>query len=204
MSRVATLYGSLLSLTLLAIPVCDADGAIASEKLLPDTTKGYFSVPSIDQLRTKWRETQLGQMANDPAMKPFADDLRAQLRAKLEQNVAQIGLTWEDVDAVHNGEVCLAMIQPGGDPTKHAVAVLVDVTDRADATGQLLAKVEATMKERGASQRTRKAGRHGDHRLFHSGQKRQIEAASRLPVRETTDVGRGKRRERGDGDRGPP
>ena len=158
MSRVATLFSFLASLALFAIPVCDAQGAIASEKLLPDTTKGYVSVPSIDQLRTKWRETQLGQMAHDPAMKPFADDLRAQLRAKLEQNVAQIGLTWEDVDAVHNGEVCLAMIQPGGDPTKHAVAVLIDVTDRADATDQLLAKVAANMKERGASQRTRKAG----------------------------------------------
>jgi len=42
-----------------------------SESLFPETTKGYLSVGSVDQLREAWDKTQLGQLTKDPAMKPF-------------------------------------------------------------------------------------------------------------------------------------
>ena len=52
-----------------------------SEELLPSTTKGYVSVPNVEALRAKWNETQLGQLVNDPVMKPSAMPLVAPLLA---------------------------------------------------------------------------------------------------------------------------
>jgi hypothetical protein len=59
---------------------------------------------------------------------------------------------------VDAGEVSVAMIQPGGDPTKYAVAVLIDVTDRAEATDELLSQVASSMQQRGATRRTQAIG----------------------------------------------
>jgi hypothetical protein len=132
--------------------------AIPADKLLPATTKGYLSVPSFKQLQDKWAQTQFGQLAADPVMKPFVDDLRLQIRGKLDQRATQLGLTWEDIDSVQSGEVCLATIQPGGDPAEHAAALLVDVTDRAEAVGQLLSKIETVMQERGAAREELRVG----------------------------------------------
>ena len=83
-----------------------------SEELLPDTTKGYLCIPDMDKLRKSWEATQLGQLARDPLMKPFAEDLERQLRSKLSQTDARVGLTWEDLQGVCGGELCLAVVQP--------------------------------------------------------------------------------------------
>lgn len=112
----------------------------------------------MNQLRQQWRMTQLGQLVNDPIMKPFIDDLRQQIRDKMGQTAIRVGLTWEDLEAVRDGEMCLAMIQPDGDPLRHAMVLLVDVTDRTGPTSELLDKVDANMKKRGAAKQTRKVG----------------------------------------------
>ena len=88
------------------------DAAKPSELLLPDTTKGYISVPNIDLLRKHWDETQLGKLVADPVMKPFIEDLRKQLRGKLSQADARLGISWGDLEGVYGGEVCTAMVQP--------------------------------------------------------------------------------------------
>jgi hypothetical protein len=66
----------------------------------------------MEVLREKWNETQLGRLAVDPVMKPFVDDLRRQLRSKLNQTDARLGIGWEDLEGVYGGEVCVAVIQP--------------------------------------------------------------------------------------------
>jgi hypothetical protein len=129
-----------------------------SETLLPNTTKAYIAVPDVDALRDKFDATQLGQLAKDPVMKAFADDLRQQIKDKLEQSGVRIGLTWEDVQEVYGGEVSLALIQPGGDKKAHATAVIVDTTGRAAETQAMLAKLAKNQAAKGAKKSTLMVG----------------------------------------------
>jgi hypothetical protein len=74
-----------------------------TEELLPNTTKGYLSVPNVDQLEEAFNKTQMGQLANDPAMKPFIDDLKRQLREQWTKSHQKLGISWEDLDGVPAG-----------------------------------------------------------------------------------------------------
>ena len=126
-----------------------------SESLLPNTTKGYLSVANVDQLEEAFNKTQLGHLANDPAMKPFVEDLKRQLREKWTKTHQKLGLSWEDLDGVPTGEVALALILPS--ETEHALAVLADVTGHDQETAALLAKINQNMAQLNAVRTERKA-----------------------------------------------
>jgi hypothetical protein len=145
---------SLVSALVVAALVGRAQAVQPSENLLPATTKAYVAVPDFDDFRAKWNETQLGKLAKDPVMKPFVEDLRAQIKVKLAQTGIRLGLTLEDLQEVHGGEVCLAVIQPDGDETQHAMALLADVTGHTAEATALREKVAQEMLRRGATRAT--------------------------------------------------
>ena len=66
-----------------------------SELLLPATTKGFISTHDVDEVRKKFNETQLGEMVADPVMKPFIEDLKKQIGAKLERAGKKLGIKWD-------------------------------------------------------------------------------------------------------------
>jgi hypothetical protein len=107
-----------------------------SETLLPSSTKGFLSVGSVDQLRAAWDKTQLGQLTQDPAMKPFMDDLRRQIQNNWTKTHHKLGITWDDLDGVPSGEVGVGMILLS--PTDEALAIVSDIAgNQAKATAML-------------------------------------------------------------------
>jgi hypothetical protein len=115
-----------------------------AERLLPATTKGFISTQDYEELLNKFNETQFGALSHDPSMQPFIDDLKQQIRAKLEKAGKKIGLTWKDVEGVYGGEVAAALIQPDSqDKMSHATAIIVDITGKKKEADALLKKIEA-------------------------------------------------------------
>jgi len=119
-----------------------------SQRLLPDTTKGYVSVPDIYQLEESWNNTQLGQLLNDPVMNGFGEDMKRQLKKKFTRMRDKLGITLDDLDGVPGGEVAIGMIQPGQDQA--ALAVLVDITDHRQQADELLEKIHNNLIEKEA------------------------------------------------------
>ena len=142
--------------------IAAARGAIAaapSESLLPASTKGYIATYNVDDVREKFKATQLGALVNDPVMRPFIDDLKDQIGAKLEKAGKRMGLKWADMEGVYGGEVALALVQPDAkDKSSHATVLLVDITGKRDKADALLAKVAANQKANGAARSTIKSG----------------------------------------------
>jgi hypothetical protein len=133
---------------LVAVCLVLASGSVllaapASERLLPATTKGFLSVGNVDQLRSQWAKTQIGQLMADPIMQPFVEDFRAQLQGKWSQSHHKLGVTWDDLEGVPAGEVAMAMIQPS--KTEAAFAMLVDVTGHPKETAALMEKIAKTL-----------------------------------------------------------
>jgi hypothetical protein len=139
--------------------VTGAWAAPSSESLLPASTKGYIATSDVDQVRAKFKETQLGELVNDPVMKPFIEDLKEQIGKKLEKAGKRMGLKWADMEGVYGGEVALALVQPDAkDKTSHATVLLVDITGKRDKADALLAKVDANQKANKAVRSSLKAG----------------------------------------------
>jgi hypothetical protein len=131
-------------------------GARPSQDLLPATTKGYVSVANLEELKAAWNKMQMGQLVNDPVMKPFVDDLRRQFKSRLNQAGVRLGVTWEDLQGVASGEVAIASIQPRNDKTRAATTLLADVTGHQSEATQLLQKISKDLLAKGAQKGTTK------------------------------------------------
>jgi len=130
------------------------------EELLPDTTCLYLSIPSAQAFRDSFTKTDLGELVADPVMKPFAEDLANQLRSRFGETQLQLGLNWDDVEAVASGEVCFAQMQPGKEKGAHASVLLVDVTNQDNEVKKLLGSIDATMTKRKATKTNVRVGTH--------------------------------------------
>ena len=89
-----------------------AQAAKPSEEFLPTNTKSFICVPDLALLRTQFEATQIGELARDPVMKPFLEDMEDQIRIKLNRQNGTLNLSWEDLERVATGEVILATVQP--------------------------------------------------------------------------------------------
>ena len=123
---------------------------LPGESLVPVTTKGFLSIPSLDELKSHWNETQLGKLMKDPVMQPFMEDVSEQFRDRLNQTGRQIGINFEDLDSIDGGEIAVAVIQPDGDKTQHAIAFITDVTGNEQQTADLLSKIDKNQLDKGA------------------------------------------------------
>jgi hypothetical protein len=129
------------------IVVSMVEAAPPADTLVPAATKAFFSVPRFPDADAKWEKTRLGQLIADPALDPFFEDLRRQLREKWSKNQSKLATTWEDFEQAATGEVALALIHaPSAEP---AIAVIVDVTDRVPQAQQLLNKVAQDLTNQG-------------------------------------------------------
>lgn len=158
MLRIPSHVSALLVLLATLLSTHSAQAVRPSETLLPEETKGFVSVPDVDRLRTRFDASQWGQLMADPSMEPFLEDLERQLRSKFEESGRKLGLTWEDIENVYGGEVCMAAIQPDNVIGTAAVAMIVDVTDHLAEADELMDKIERNMQERGATQVERVVG----------------------------------------------
>lgn len=130
-----------------------------AEKLLPATTKAFVSTFDVEEVRTKFSETQLGELVHDPLMEPFIEDLKKQIGQKLEKAGKKLGLRWNDLEGVYAGEVALALVQPDPkDKNSHATVLLVDISGKRKEADALLAKVDANQKINKAKKTTLKIG----------------------------------------------
>ena len=146
------MFGVLLLIAALVSPLAAVE---PSEKLLPDNTKGFMSVANMKNLEDHWNETQIGQLMQDPIMKPFSDDLERQFEARWGLQ-DKVGLTIDDIRGVPSGEVAVARIQPG--PDQSAVVLLADVTGNQEKAQAAIEKAVANLLDQGAKVQRQKVG----------------------------------------------
>lgn len=152
-SRIGTFCVVLGLVAALATPLWAVE---PSEKLLPDTTKGFFSVTNMKNLVDHWNETQVGKLMKDPIMEPFREDAQRQFEERWVGVREKLGLTIDDLRGVPSGEVAVALLQPG--PKQSALVLLADVTGHQEKAAELLKKAAANLLQQKAVKRTEKIG----------------------------------------------
>jgi hypothetical protein len=148
------LYPAHLAVLLLVALSATAEAGRPAANLLPQTTKGYLSVPDVQLLREAWPKTQLGQLCDDPAVRPFVDDIARRLGQSSGETHHRLALAVDELQNISGGELCLAALEPDGENT-HAIAVLADTSGRAAATSELLEKAYRELAQRGGQRLVR-------------------------------------------------
>lgn len=143
-------------LLLCAMQAPQAAAAPPTDQLLPQSTKAYLSIPDVQDFRQRWRQTQLGQLAADPVMQPFTQDLQRQFRAKLFSRSVSLALTGDELLGACGGELCIAGVQAGGDAKGHASVLIVDVTGHRAQAEALLAKFAEELTRQNARRTVKK------------------------------------------------
>lgn len=123
----------------------------APERLLPASTAAVVIVPDTDNLEKNWQQTQLGQLAADPVMKPFAEDLQRQFEARWTTLRERLGLGLEDLRELRGRSLAVAFVRPQGVPVSQVV--LLDVRGQEQAAAALLQKASQQQLARGAKRR---------------------------------------------------
>ena len=103
-----------------------------------------------------FNRSQFGQLVGDPAMKPFLDGLKQQLRLQGLKQLDQLGLSWAELEGLPTGEAALAVIEISADEA--AVALVTDVTGHSDQAAAVLAKVGERLTRNGAKRLPRAGG----------------------------------------------
>ena len=144
--KTSILQASLL-VALLTFCTGELPAAQPGETLLPDTTKGFLSIPDWGRMEGDFNATQLGELAGDEIMRPFVEDLKRQIRQNGTRRLERLGVTLEEMRAIVGGEVTLAMVQPS--ETTAAALALVDVTGREDEARTLLGRMADSLTKQG-------------------------------------------------------
>ncbi len=139
-------------LSLCFIPFSPALAAVPSDSLMSASTRGYASVSDIEELCTRWNQTQMGQLVQDEAMRPFIEDMRRQLRRKISGIRDKLGLELADLRDVAGGEIGLGIVEREND--RAAIALTVDISGRHSQMNALLKKIGKELKKRGATKST--------------------------------------------------
>jgi hypothetical protein len=111
------------------------------ERLLPTNTKGFLAVTDSKDLSERWKGTDVGKMVDDPAMRPFVEDLRGQLRSRLAGLQDKLGMTVDDLSGVPGGELCVGLVQLS--PQKSAAVLVIDVGGHQPQAAALVKSVTA-------------------------------------------------------------
>lgn len=107
---------------------------------MPAETQGFASVADVNLLVEHWHQTQLGQLVQDDAMRPFIDDMRKQFNENISGLKEKLGFTYGDLKDIAGGELAVGMVEVKNG--RAALAMTIDTTGRQRQLDNLLAKVD--------------------------------------------------------------
>lgn len=114
--------------------------------LLPASTQAFTALPKSSEFIKNWRETQLGQLADDERMKDFWSNQQEELRRRLAAAGWQLSLKIEDLENLCSGQAALGLIsRPDVTDKPFSLALIVDVADRAEALEKFFLRVGVDM-----------------------------------------------------------
>jgi hypothetical protein len=150
--RSAALCGLLLlAACLMAGPIattCEA-ALPASETLLPATTRLFAAIRNIEASRAAIEKTKLSKIDEDPEVRPFIDDLKKQIDARMAEAATTAGLSISDFKNLADGEVAIAVVDLGEGQT--ATVILADVTGHDQQLAAVRGKIATALAQKQAT-----------------------------------------------------
>ncbi len=81
------------------------------EKVLPDSTVAFLKVNNAASLRESFRQSQLGQLWQDPALKAWKDDLAARIDDSGKSLKSKLGVTYRELFELPQGAISIGVVK---------------------------------------------------------------------------------------------
>lgn len=121
-----------------------------AEKLFPETARGFLAVRDVSELRAHFEQTQIGQLVKDPALRPFIEDIRLQIRQRLVGAQQELGISLEDVAQLASGEVAVGLVF-AEDAERPVLAALACIKGKEKESQELFDRIGEEMKKQKAT-----------------------------------------------------
>ena len=140
-----------LALAALCLRAAPAPAAVPPERTLPGgSTFAFVKVKDAAELRAAFRKSQIGQLFDDPAVKPLRDDLSAKLEEGGKKFKEKIGVTIPELLELPQGAAWIA-IQSKDDPKVPVILLLAaDAGKNEKAMADVLIKATKQAEEAGS------------------------------------------------------
>lgn len=130
--------------------------APAAQDVFPAETVFWLSLPDTPAFDEKFSRTQIGLLAQDETLKPFAEHIRRQSLDRLGEVRDTLGVSLDDVMSAAGGELAIGVAHREG---KRAVSVLlIDPAGKRAEADALIRKVDAALTGRGSKKSTMNLG----------------------------------------------
>ena len=103
-----------------------AQAAAPPERVLPDSTVFLIKVADVNALRESFRQSQYGQLWNDPALKDFRDDLSSKLKDTSNTLKEKIGVTLKELMEIPQGSLAVAAVSQDDPKLPIALAIIAE------------------------------------------------------------------------------
>lgn len=161
-------------------------------ELLPQSTLALVRIPDAPLLATRFRETSIGRVLDDPRMKPLVGQLYGSAQDAFKQVEQVIGVPLDQLLKIPQGEICVAFIAPDNPDVKPGFAILIDTKDEVVQARKLLQAAETIAVKNGGNRLSEKFGEHEiniftnkDMRVFQVEQDGTFVFATDRPLMET-------------------
>jgi hypothetical protein len=123
-----------------------AQAAAPPERVLPDSTVFLVKVTNVNALRESFRQSQYGQLWNDPALKDFREDMRSKLKDASNTLKDKIGVTLQELLDIPQGTLAIAAVQQDDPKLPVALAIIADAGKN---SGRMSEVLERSTKQAG-------------------------------------------------------
>lgn len=135
-----------------------AKAAAPPERVLPDTTVLLFKINSAKEFRESFRQSQYGQLWNDPGLNEFKEELSQRINDVTKSLRERIGMSIGEILAIPQGSVGIAAIYREEAKIPLAFAVLADAGENVKRMEDLLDRAAKQSEESGAKVATESFG----------------------------------------------
>jgi len=109
-------------------------------QLLPSDTVAYVRINNVQEMVEKFQETSIGRLANDDQIAPLLGDLYGSAVDAFARVEDQVGSSLDDLLAIPQGEMSMAMVAP--DDRDIGVVIIMDVDGEDGKARELMETLE--------------------------------------------------------------
>jgi hypothetical protein len=128
-----------------------APAAAPPENALPDSTFVFVKVKNVASLREAFRQSQFGQLVNDPALKPFRDDIIEKLdRAEGSKDFKEkLGVSIGELLNMPQGTAMLAVVGKENGDVPVTFVLSIDAGQKASSMSDVMTRLTKIREDAG-------------------------------------------------------
>jgi len=138
----------------LSLSATVARAATPPEKVLPNKTFLFVKVNNAAALRDSFKQSQFGQLWNDPALKEWKQALSERLDDASNSLKEKLGVTFRELLDLPQGTAAMAVVHREGEKVPAALVLSLDVGKNAETAEGVLSKATKQMEDEGSKVET--------------------------------------------------